>query len=181
MHPEIDKMVKMAQSRGSISTVQRDMILNKARELGDDPMEVEFILSGLTISDTTGAQSANQSSPNQSQQQYAYQQPRPAYAPQQQQQFNNGATMPDTSNKTSLLLGIGSTVIGVVGFASAIIAALGLAAGIFGLIRSKKEKAQFAKVQGPNIKNPFQAAFVLSIIGVAISGLAFLVGLAVGE
>lgn len=181
MHPEIDKMVKMAQSRGSISTVQRDMILNKARELGDDPMEVEFILSGLAISDTTGAQSANQSGPNQSQQQYAYQQPRPAYAPQQQQQFNNGATMPGTSNKTSLLLGIGSTVIGVVGFASAIIALLGLAAGIFGLIRSKKEKAQFSKVQGPNIKNPFQTAFVLSIIGVAISGLAFLAGLAGSE
>ena len=85
--------------------------------------------------------------------------------------------MPDTSNKTSLLLGIGSTVIGVVGFELVIFAALGLAAGIFGLIRSKKEKAQFAKVQGPNIKNPFKAAFVLSIIGVAISGLAFLVGL----
>lgn len=184
MHPEIDKLVQMAQSRGSITTVQRDMILNKAHELGDDPVEVEFILSGLTLNDTTSAKSASQENPTQSQQnnyqQYqqanAYQQTvRPNV--QQQNQPNPAAPMPDTTNKTSLILGIGSTAIGLVGFASPLISALGLAAGIFGLIRSKGEKKQFAEAQGNVVKNPFQTAFVLSIIGIAISGLSFLFGL----
>lgn len=186
MHPEIDKMVKMAQSRGSLTVAQRDMIINKAKELGDDTMEVEFILSGLSTNDAPSAQSAASNAPDQMQQQNNYQQPQQANVYQQQartniqqqQQTASGATMADTSNKTSLILGIGSTALGVVGFASIAIAVLGLAAGIFGLIRSKGEKKQFAEAQGSVVKNPFQAAFVLSIIGISISGLSFLVGLA---
>lgn len=51
MHPEIDKMVKLAQGRGALSVAQRDMIINKARQLGDDPVEVEFLLSDLVTTD----------------------------------------------------------------------------------------------------------------------------------
>lgn len=175
----------MAQDRGSLTVAQRDMIINKAKGLGDDPLEVEFILSGLPTNDAPGAQSASPNGSAQTQQQNNFQQPQQTNVYQQQsrpnvQQQNNpnpAAPMPDTSNKTSLILGIGSTAVGLIGFASPVIAVLGLAAGIFGLIRSKGEKKQFAEAQGSAVKNPFQAAFVLSIIGISISGLSFLVGL----
>ncbi len=160
MHPEIDRMIKMAQNRGSVTTAQRDMILNKAKELGDDPVEIEFVLSGLSIADTRTNQSANQDGHASS-----------------HQQHSSESTVPDTSNKTSLILGIVSTVMGVIGYASIILSILGIAAGIIGLILSNKEKKQFKETYGQTKKNPYQAAFVLSIIGISISGICFLLSL----
>ena len=159
MHPEIDRMIKMAQNRGSVTTAQRDMILNKAKELGDDPVEIEFVLSGLSIADTRTNQSANQDGHASS-----------------HQQHSSESTVPDTSNKTSLILGIVSTVMGVIGYAI-ILSILGIAAGIIGLILSNKEKKQFKESYGQTKKNPYQAAFVLSIIGISISGICFLLSL----
>lgn len=189
MHPDIDRMIKMAQSRGSITTAQHDMILNKAKELGDDPMEIEFVLSGLSLSDTQTTQSANQSGHTAPHQQKGYQQPHSSNAFQQNtqtntfQQHNPETTIPDTSNKTSLILGIGSTAMGVISFvvlyATILISVLGLAAGICGLIRSNKEKKQFAETNIQTNKNPYQIAFILSIIGIAISGFSFLIDLSI--
>ena len=189
MHPDIDRMIKMAQSRGSITAAQHDMILNKAKELGDDPMEIEFVLSGLSITDTQTSQSTNQSGHTSFHQQNTYQQPHSSNVYQQNtqpnafQQNNPGTTMPDTQNKTSLILGIGSTALGVISFAvlyaTILISVLGLAAGIYGLIRSNKEKKQFAEANTQTNKNPYQIAFVLSIIGIAISGFSFLIDLSI--
>ena len=170
MHPDIDRMIKMAQSRGSMTTAQRDMILNKAKELGDDPMEIEFILSGVSLTDTH----TNQGGHAPSHQQNANQQPRPSNA---YQQHSSESTVPDTSNKTSLILGIVSTVMGVIGYTAIILSILGLAAGIIGLILSNKEKKQFRETFGQTKKNPYQAAFVLSIIGISISGIMLLLSL----
>ena len=175
MHPDIDKMIKMAQSRGSLTAAQRDMILNKAKELGDDPMEIEFSLSGLSIADTHTAQSVNQGGQSSSRQQNANQQPR--YSNASNQQLNLETTVPNTSNKTSLILGIVSTVMGVIGYATTILSILGVAAGIIGLILSDKEKKQFKETKKKKKKNPYQAAFVLSIIGISLSGICFLLSL----
>ena len=41
----------MAQACGGITSRQREIILNKARELGDDIVEVEFILDDIPVTD----------------------------------------------------------------------------------------------------------------------------------
>jgi uncharacterized Zn ribbon protein len=44
MHPEINKLIEIAKSGESISDRQKEIILNKAKLLGDDLDEVEMIL-----------------------------------------------------------------------------------------------------------------------------------------
>lgn len=52
MHPETEKLVAMAQSKGSITRRQLEIILAKARDMGDDPVEVEFTLAGIPVEDS---------------------------------------------------------------------------------------------------------------------------------
>ena len=49
MTPEINRLIELAQRNGYITPRQRETILNKARELGDDCVEVEFILDGIPV------------------------------------------------------------------------------------------------------------------------------------
>ena len=53
MHNDLERLIALAKERGSLTLGQRDMILNKAQELGDDIIEVEFFLEGLTIEEAT--------------------------------------------------------------------------------------------------------------------------------
>ena len=47
MHPEIEKLINIAQGGNKITERQKEIILRKAADLGDDVEEVEFILEGL--------------------------------------------------------------------------------------------------------------------------------------
>lgn len=49
MHPDTERLINMAQSKGTITQRQQEMILAKAHEMGDDPMEVEFMLAGIPV------------------------------------------------------------------------------------------------------------------------------------
>lgn len=49
MHPDTERLITMAQSKGSITQRQQEMILSKARDMGDDPVEVEFLLAGIPV------------------------------------------------------------------------------------------------------------------------------------
>lgn len=177
MHPEIDKMVKMAQSRGFLTVAQRNMILNKARELGDDLVEVEFVLSGIPLSDSTNEHVPNQNASTSFQQQNTYKQAQPGSAYQQhnsyqQNQYPNQQPASATSvTKAPLVLGIVSTAVGAISFGYNELAILSLAAGIVGLVLSNKEKKKYLQTHPNEINNPFKAAFVLSIIGIVLSGL----------
>lgn len=180
MHPEIDKMVKMAQSRGFLTVAQRNMILNKARELGDDLVEVEFVLSGIPLSDSANENVPNQNASTSFQQQNTYKQAQPGSAYQQQNtyqqnQYPNQQPAAATSvTKAPLVLGIVSTAVGAIALILEGLAIFSLAAGIVGLVLSNKEKTKYLQAHPNETNNPFKAAFILSIIGIALSGLVVL-------
>jgi len=47
MHPEIERLINIAREGDKITKRQKEIILRKAADLGDDVEEVEFILEGL--------------------------------------------------------------------------------------------------------------------------------------
>ncbi len=49
MHQDIEKLLNAAKEKGSITEKQRDIILNKAQQLGEDIAEVEFVLEDILI------------------------------------------------------------------------------------------------------------------------------------
>ena len=42
MHKDVERLIALAKERGFLTLSQRELILNKAQELGDDIIEVEF-------------------------------------------------------------------------------------------------------------------------------------------
>ena len=179
MKPEIEKMVKMAQSRGSLSAAQREMIINKARELGDDAVEVEFILSA--IPENGGANTQAQQGPTTSQQQQqsyqqqAYQQQTYQQQPAQQQyaQPNAGPQKPPLAT-AAFILSIVSPALALIGLKVMIFIVLGLAAGIVALVFSIKSKKLIAENPAQFADKNIMTAFILSIVGTALCGVMFL-------
>ena len=49
MHQDIEKLINAAKAKGSITERQREIILNKAQQLGEDISEVEFILEDIAV------------------------------------------------------------------------------------------------------------------------------------
>lgn len=49
MHQDIEKLLDIAKEKGSITEKQREIILNKAQQLGEDVSEVEFILEDIPL------------------------------------------------------------------------------------------------------------------------------------
>jgi uncharacterized C2H2 Zn-finger protein len=49
MHQDIEKLLSTAKEKGSITEKQREIILNKAQQLGEDMAEVEFMLEDITL------------------------------------------------------------------------------------------------------------------------------------
>ena len=46
MHPEIEKLIKLAMANGELTEKKREIILRKAENLGEDKDEVEMIIDG---------------------------------------------------------------------------------------------------------------------------------------
>lgn len=51
MHPDTEKLINLAQNKGFVTRSQRESILNRAKNLGDNIVEVEFILDGIPVRD----------------------------------------------------------------------------------------------------------------------------------
>ena len=51
MHQDIEKLLNAAKEKGFLTEKQREIILNKARQLGEDMAEVEFFLEDIKIID----------------------------------------------------------------------------------------------------------------------------------
>ena len=49
MHTEVEKLIIRAKKNGFITERQRDLIISKAKELGDDMDEVEFSLDDIPV------------------------------------------------------------------------------------------------------------------------------------
>ena len=49
MHQDIEKLLNAAKEKGSITEKQREIILNKAQQLGEDMAEVEFVLEDIPL------------------------------------------------------------------------------------------------------------------------------------
>lgn len=49
MHLDVERLIDMAKGTGFITLRQREMILGKAREVGDDIVEVEFYLNDIPV------------------------------------------------------------------------------------------------------------------------------------
>ena len=47
MHPSVEKLISIAKEGSEITERQKEIILRKAAELGDDVEEIEFILEGI--------------------------------------------------------------------------------------------------------------------------------------
>ena len=51
MNAEIEKLIASVKETGSMTARQKEIILEKAKELGEDPSEVEFVLENIPIRD----------------------------------------------------------------------------------------------------------------------------------
>lgn len=98
MHPDTEKLISIARGNGFVSRSQREAILNRAKSLGDDMVEVEFILDDIPVKDDPAAPNTQQTN----RQQYANAAPQRPAAQQSQ----------DTKKKkkTWLWVGIGGAV-----------------------------------------------------------------------
>ena len=76
MHTDVERLIAMAKSAGFITPRQHEMILGKARALGDDIVEVEFYLDDIPVKEE----------PSNTQ---AYARPNPAYSAQTNQSPQN--------------------------------------------------------------------------------------------
>lgn len=72
MHSDIERLISMAKSTGYITPRQREMILGKAREVGDDIVEVEFYLDEIPVKEDSAPTSNT----------HTYARPNPAYSAQ---------------------------------------------------------------------------------------------------
>jgi hypothetical protein len=98
MHPDTEKLISIARGNGFITRSQREAILNRAKSLGDNLVEVEFILDDIPVKDEPAAPNTQQ----QNRQQYANAAPqRPAAQQPQDSQ---------KKKKTWLWAGIGGAV-----------------------------------------------------------------------
>lgn len=172
MSPETEKLVKMAQSRGCLSAAQREMILNKAREMGDDTTEVEFILSALP--ENAGAQAQQNSTTQQPPRQQTYQQPS-ANQQQYQQQYaqpNTGIQKPPYAT-AAFVLSICSIPLGLLSFIDHLdfLVLFGFAAGIVALFFSINLKKLIAENPEQYADNNIKTTWILSIIGTAINAV----------
>jgi hypothetical protein len=67
MHTEVEKLIIRAKKNGFITERQQDLIISKAKELGDDIGEIEFSLEDIPIKsseihdNTTNEQSTTES------------------------------------------------------------------------------------------------------------------------
>lgn len=177
MSPEIEKLVKMAQSRGYLSAAQREMILNKAREMGDDTTEVEFILSALPENDTT--QTPYNQAPQQPPRQQTYQQPRTNQQPQYQQHYaqpNTGIQKPKYST-AAFVLSICSIPLALLAIWQEFFVVLGISAGIVALVFSVKTKKLIAENPEQYADNYIKTSWVLSIVGTALNGIVLIIAL----
>ena len=173
MSPETEKLVKMAQSRGCLSAAQREMILNKAREMGDDTTEVEFILSALP--ENAGAQAQQNSTTQQPPRQQTYQQPSANQQPQYQQHYsqpNTGIQKPKYST-AAFVLSICSIPLGLLSLIDHLnfLVLFGFAAGIVALFFSINLKKLIAENPEQYADNNIKTTWILSIIGTAINAV----------
>lgn len=60
MHPDTEKLISIARGNGFVTRSQREAILNRAKSLGDDMVEVEFILDEIPVRDDPAAPNAQQ-------------------------------------------------------------------------------------------------------------------------
>jgi hypothetical protein len=63
MHPEIEKLIRLAIADGDVSEKERSVIMRKAEELGEDIDEVELILNGELALKNQLQKTEHQSSP----------------------------------------------------------------------------------------------------------------------
>ncbi len=168
MSPETEKLVKMAQSRGCLSAAQREMILNKAREMGDDTTEVEFILSALP--ENAGAQAQQNSTTQQPPRQQTYQQP--SANQQQYAQPNTGIQKPKYAT-AAFVLSICSIPLGLLSLIDHLnfLVLFGFAAGIVALFFSINLKKLIAENPEQYADNNIKTSWILSIIGTAINAV----------
>lgn len=64
MHQDVEKLLNAAKEKGFITEKQRDIILNKAQQLGEDMAEVEFMLEDITIKKGTNEKVKSKKCPN---------------------------------------------------------------------------------------------------------------------
>lgn len=165
----------MAQSRGYLSAAQREMILNKAREMGDDTTEVEFILSALPENDTT--QTPYNQAPQQPPRQQTCQQPRTNQQPQYQQHYaqpNTGIQKPKYST-AAFVLSICSIPLALLAIWQEFFVVLGISAGIVALVFSVKTKKLIAENPEQYADNYIKTSLVLSIVGTALNGIVLII------
>lgn len=60
MHQDVEHLIALAKSAGFVTKRQCEMILSKARDVGDDIVEVEFYLSDIPIREETASFGAPQ-------------------------------------------------------------------------------------------------------------------------
>lgn len=67
MHTDVERLIAMAKSAGFITPRQHEMILGKARALGDDIVEVEFYLDDIPVKEepTPASNTQTYARPNQ--------------------------------------------------------------------------------------------------------------------
>ena len=64
MHQDIEKLLNAAKEKGSITEKQREIILNKAQQLGEDMTEVEFMLEDIPIRKSVNEKLKKKKCPN---------------------------------------------------------------------------------------------------------------------
>lgn len=79
MHTDVERLIAMAKSAGFITPRQHEMILGKARALGDDIVEVEFYLDDIPVKEEPTPASNTQT----------YARPNQAYSAQTNQSTQN--------------------------------------------------------------------------------------------
>lgn len=89
MHTDVERLIAMAKSAGFITPRQHEMILGKARELGDDIVEVEFYLDDIPVKEE----------PTPASNTHAYAQSNPAYSAQHKPNPQNTTVEAKPENK----------------------------------------------------------------------------------
>ena len=64
MHQDIEKLLNAAKEKGFITEKQREIILSKAKQLGEDMTEVEFMLEDIPLKKATNEKTKSKRCPN---------------------------------------------------------------------------------------------------------------------
>lgn len=59
MHAEIEKLLHLAKEKGGITEHQRQLIVSKAKQLGEDMVDVEFFLENIPIINSNKSNTQN--------------------------------------------------------------------------------------------------------------------------